>query len=203
MKEDYHQQDQNSPPFMETEYYRVVDDTPSKGFTVEECYKVIGDVPKGFTAEEYYKVTQGPEKADSLEDLDKPSEVEGTLKVEEGEVVAKVCEYFSKTFNCQNLSPVYKFSFSVGPGKDCETDVVLRGSDSQPPVAIAECKGSDGANYGRRQLWGYLSATNTRFGLFASSLNPDDWVLYENLRHFRFRRIERSQFEREVIDGNY
>ena len=203
MKDNYHQRDQDSPIFIGEEYYRVVEDTASEGFSAQGYYKVVDDIgDDGFTAEEYYKITKGPEKADSLEDLDKPPEVEETLKVEEGEVVTKVCEYFSKTFNCQNLSPVCKVSFPVGSVKDCEADVVLRGNESQPFVAIAECKGSDGANYGRRQLWGYLCANNTRFGLFASSLNPDDWIFYENLRHFRFRRIERSQFESEVAAGN-
>ena len=59
MKEDYHQQNQDSPPFMEKEYYRVVGDTPSESFTVEECYKVVGDTPiEGFAAEEYYKIIE-------------------------------------------------------------------------------------------------------------------------------------------------
>ena len=205
MKEDYHQQDQDSSLLME-EYYRVVADTPSEGFTAEECYRVVADTPsEGFTAEEYYKIIQGPEQPDSFEDLDTAPETEGTLKVEEGDVEKAVYDYFSQImFRRQNLSPVLKPSFTVGSVKNCEADVVLRSRDeSQPFVAIAECKGSDGANYGRRQLFSYLCAKNTRFGIFANSLNLDNWIFYENLRHFRFRRIERCKFEHEVAAGNY
>ena len=205
MKGDYHRTHQDYPPFIREEYYKVVEETAPEGFTAEKCYKVVKETAsEGFTAEEYYKITEGPEQADSLEDLDKAPEGEGTLRVKEEEVVNKVCAYFSETIFCrQDLSPVCKASFPVGPAKNCEADVVLRGSESQPFVAIAECKGSNGANYGRQQLWGYLSANNTRFGLFANSLNPDEWIFYENLRHFRFRLIKRSQFENEVIAGNH
>ena len=65
-------------------------------------------------------------------------------------------------------------------------------------VAIAECKSPNGTSY-TEPLKSFLCATDTPFGIFASSTNRDSWIFYENLRHNRFQRIERSDFERRVL----
>ena len=203
MKNDYHQLDQDSPPSTTgKDYYRVVEDGGNASFTAEECYKVVGDTPtEGFTAEEYYKITEGPEKADSLEDLDKPPEVEPTQDHEK--IKEAVKKYFSESFPNSGFESKYEAPIDIG-GKNGQADLELYVPEKDKRVVIAEAKkGKKDANYGRHQLFAYLSTTNTRFGIFANSLNRDNWIFYENLRHFRFRRIERSQFEEKVANGNY
>ena len=76
-------------------------------------------------------------------------------------------------------------------------DIVLRDKDGNF-IAIAECKLSGGTSY-TEPLKSYLCATDTPFGIFASSTDRDSWVFYENLRHNRFRQIECSDFERRVL----
>ena len=65
-------------------------------------------------------------------------------------------------------------------------------------VAIAECKQTGVVTYGLEQLKSYLCATDTQFGVFANSIEPDNWEFYENLKRNRFRDITLNQFEREV-----
>ena len=77
-------------------------------------------------------------------------------------------------------------------------DLVLRDADENF-IAIAECKSPSETNY-TEQLKSYLCATDTPFGIFASSTNKDSWIFYENLRHNRFQRIERSNFEKWVFE---
>ena len=180
----------------------VVEDRGNASFTAEECYKVVGDtLTEGFTAEEYYKITEGSEKADSLEDLDKPPQVESTQDHEK--IKEAVKKYFSESFSNSGFEPKDEAPIDIG-GKNGKADLELYVPKKDKRVAIAEVKkGKKDANYGRYQLFAYLSATNTRFGIFANSLNRDNWIFYENLRHFRFRRIERSQFEKEVANGSY
>ncbi len=69
-------------------------------------------------------------------------------------------------------------------------------------IAIVECKllaGSGHGEYNHEPLKSYLCATDTLFGIFASNINPDSWIFYENLRHNRFRQIKRSDFEKRVL----
>lgn len=184
------------------EYYRVVSETPPEGFTVKELYKVVGETPsEGFTAEEWNKIIEGPEKVDSLEYLDRPPKVDGTQKHEE--VKKAVKEYFSKSFSNSSFTNRPEQPIDIGT-TDGKVDVGLYAMETGKYVALSEVKrGNDDANYGRRQLFAYLCATNTRFGIFANNLKADDWIFYKNLRHFRFRRIARSQFEEEVKKNNY
>ena len=78
-------------------------------------------------------------------------------------------------------------------------DIVLR--DAQENfIAITECKSPSETSY-TEPLKSYLCATDTPFGILASSTNRDSWIFYENLRHNRFRRIERSDFERRVLSS--
>ena len=66
-------------------------------------------------------------------------------------------------------------------------------------VAIAECKLASETSY-TEPLKSFLCATDTPFGIFASSTNRNSWIFYENLRHNRFQRIERSDFEKWVFE---
>ena len=89
---------------------------------------------------------------------------------------------------------------SIQMGKiHSRADIVLRDAEGNF-VAIAECKLWGGANYGPERLKSYLRATDTPFGIFASSTSRDSWIFYENLRHNRFQRIERSDFEERVLE---
>lgn len=184
------------------EYYRVVSETPTEGFTVEECHKVVSETPsEGFTAKAFYKIIEGPEKADSLEDLDKPPEVEGTHDHEK--VKKAIKDYFSKAFSDFGFESKPEQTIDIG-GVRGKPDVALYAPKKGKYVAIAEAKqGIKDSNYGRYQLFAYLCLTNTRFGIFANSLDRNNWIFYENLRHFRFRQIKASQFEKEIRKDRY
>ena len=116
----------------------------------------------------------------------------------EDKVVEKVFAYFSEP----------KFSeFSIT--RECEiqmgtdnrvADIVLRDADGRF-IAVAECKAPGGADYGIPQLKSYLSATDTRFGLFAPRIERDSWVFYENLRRNVFSQIDLIGFEKKVLEG--
>ena len=77
-------------------------------------------------------------------------------------------------------------------------DLVLLNSKRQL-AAIVECKGIGYENGGIDQLKSYLSASDAPLGVFANSLEPDDWVCYENLKRGRFREISQSQFEARIL----
>ena len=78
-------------------------------------------------------------------------------------------------------------------------DIVLRDAEGNF-VAIAECKLSIETNYDPEPLKSYLCATDTPFGIFASGTDRDSWIFYQNLRHNRFRQIERSDFEKRILE---
>ena len=60
-------------------------------------------------------------------------------------------------------------------------DIVLL-DEAEKFVAIAECKQKGVVNYGHKQLQSYLCATDTPLGIFANSMDPEDWKFYENLK---------------------
>lgn len=69
-------------------------------------------------------------------------------------------------------------------------------------ITIAECKyitSSDNDAYRHEPLKSFLCATDSLFGIFAPSINPDSWIFYENLRHNRFQQITRTDFEEQVV----
>ena len=110
-------------------------------------------------------------------------------------VVEAVVNYFSK--------PEFREFFI-----ETEHEIQM-GSDSRRPdivildaegnfVAIAECKRSGVVDRGYEQLQSYLSATDTQFGVFANSTNPDQWKFYENLRRKQFPPMRRLAFERKI-----
>ena len=78
-------------------------------------------------------------------------------------------------------------------------DIVLRDSEGNF-VAIAECQSFASSNRGPEPLKSFLSATDTQFGIFAPATSRDSWIFYENLRRNRFRQIERSDFEKRVLE---
>ena len=83
------------------------------------------------------------------------------------------------------------------PGR---TDVVLiRDTDeTETFAAIAECKGAGYEGDGRAQLNGYLSVTNTDFGIFANRVDPSQWEFYKKQGQNEYQEIPCDQFKREV-----
>ena len=120
-------------------------------------------------------------------------------RLREFDVVEAVVAYFSE-------SMFAKFSIrrecGIQIGKIySRADIVLRDAEENF-VAIVECKlqrYSDHDNYRHEPLKSFLCATDTPFGIFASGTSRDSWVFYENLRHNRFRQIERTDFEKRVL----
>ena len=68
-------------------------------------------------------------------------------------------------------------------------------------AVIAECKGAGFVGDGREQLYSYLSATDTRFGVFANRADSNDWEFYENRRRNQFDRITSDQFQDGIVKG--
>ena len=136
----------------------------------------------------------------ALELAEKQGEKDFIIAVEERlqelDVVEAVIAYFSE--------PKFTKFFmlrecSIQMGKiHSRADIVLRDAEGNF-VAIAECKLSVETIYGPEPLKSFLCATDTPFGIFASDINRDSWIFYENLRHNRFRRIEQSDFEKKVF----
>ena len=68
-------------------------------------------------------------------------------------------------------------------------------------VAIAECKASPlpiPRAQARAQLKGYMSATNTQYGVLAVGEDPGNWEFCENRYNNWFIEINREDFERGV-----
>ena len=68
-------------------------------------------------------------------------------------------------------------------------------------VAIAECKTSPlpiPRAQARAQLKGYMSATNTRYGVLAIGEDPGNWEFCENKYNNWFAKINRENFERGI-----
>ena len=68
-------------------------------------------------------------------------------------------------------------------------------------AVIAECKGAEYVGHGIEQLKSYLSATDTRFGIFANRVDDSQWEFYENRRQSQIDQIDRSEFEMGVVNG--
>ena len=117
----------------------------------------------------------------------------------EAPIVEAVVNYFSKPqfreFFIETEHEIQMGTYNRRP------DIVLL-DKSEGFVAIAECKQIGVVTYGREQLKSYLCATDTQFGVFANSTNPDEWEFYENLRRNRFTpSMERFPFERKIATG--
>ena len=125
-----------------------------------------------------------------------PSNIKSST-ISEVKVANTVAMYFSEP-KFAKFSVIRECEIQIGPSS-YRADTVLRDAEGNF-IAIAECKLQGRANYGPEQLKSYLCATDAPFGIFASSTNRDSWVFYENLRHNRFRHIERSDFEKGVLE---
>ena len=84
--------------------------------------------------------------------------------------------------------------------KTRKADLVLRDGKGNF-IAIAECKSPDGAIFGKERLKDYLSASGTRFGLFATSPNRADWRYCERKDGNIFVTIQQAVFEAGVLNG--
>ena len=136
----------------------------------------------------------------ALELAEKQEEKDFSVAIEERlqelDVVEAVIAYFSEPM-FPKFSILRECRIQIGVIHS-RADIVLR--DAQENfIAIAECKLSGGTSY-TEQLKSYLCATDAPFGIFASTINRDSWIFYENLRHNRFQRIERSDFEERVVE---
>ncbi len=116
--------------------------------------------------------------------------------IPEASIADTVTKYFSDP-KFAKFYVVRECEIQIG-SVSSRADIVLRDGVGNF-VAIAECKLQDRTAYGPKQLKSFLSATDTTFGIFASGTNEDSWIFYENLRHNRFRQIEQSDFEKEVL----
>ena len=117
----------------------------------------------------------------------------------EGIVVEEVDRYFSDP-RFQKFSIEKEYPIQMG-SDNRRADVVLVDSAGRL-VAIAECKRVGVEGQGLDQLKSYLSATDTRFGLFANSTHPAAWDFYENLGRNEVRSMTRSEFEKRVKKEN-
>ncbi len=135
-----------------------------------------------------------------LELAEKQKESGFSIAVEERlrdlDVVEAVVGYFSEP-RFAKFSMLRECRIQIGAIHG-RADIVLR-DEKGNFIAIAECKLSGRTSY-TELLKSYLCATDTPFGIFASSRNKDSWVFYENLRHNRFRQIEQSDFEQQVLE---
>lgn len=113
-------------------------------------------------------------------------------------VVEEVVRYFSDP-KFQKFSIEKEYPIQMG-SDNRRADVVLLNS-AKHLVAIAECKRVGVEGHGLKQLKSYLSATDTRFGIFANSTHPAAWDFYENLGRNQVRSMTRSEFEERVVDG--
>ena len=83
------------------------------------------------------------------------------------------------------------------PGR---ADVVLikHEDGAETFAAIAECKGAGYEGNGRAQLKGYLSVTNTRFGIFANRADPSQWEFYKEQGQNQYQEITCDQFKEGI-----
>ena len=113
-------------------------------------------------------------------------------------VEEEVVRYFSDP-RFQKFSIKKQYQIQMG-SVNRRADVVLVDSADRL-VAVAECKRVGVEGQGLDQLKSYLSATDTRFGIFANSTYPAAWDFYENLGRNQVRPMTRSEFEERVVNG--
>ena len=116
--------------------------------------------------------------------------------IPEASIADTVAKYFSEP-KFANFSTDRECSIQIGPISYI-TDIVLRDSEGSF-LTIVECKSLRNSNRGTQQLKSFLCATDTPYGILASSTNRDTWNFYENLRHNRFQEIDRVSFEKQIL----
>ncbi len=112
---------------------------------------------------------------------------------------------FSNPTDLYSIKTEYRIQ--IGSSK-CRADVVLVKEDlpliwgfqENPLIVIVECKAVGREGDGVEQLKSYLAAADTRFGIFAASLQADDWQYYENHGRNKFVSISPQDFEAQVRD---
>ena len=124
-----------------------------------------------------------------------PPSLENSI-ISEVKVANAVATYFSEP-KFEKFSVVRECEIQIGL-VSYKADIVLRDAEGNF-IAIAECKSQVRTNYGHEPLKSYLCATDTPYGIFASGTSGDSWVFYKNLRHNRFRQIQQSAFEKEIV----
>ena len=116
----------------------------------------------------------------------------------EDRVVQAVYTYFD-ALGGNGFSPQKARQIQMGSANR-EADVALV-DENGSFAAIAECKGAGYVGHGIEQLKSYLSATDTRFGIFANRACRGQWKFYENRRRNQFDQIDRCKFEAGVVEG--
>ena len=122
-------------------------------------------------------------------------------RLSEDEVREAVTTYFTQ--NEFTVDTECDIQFGAGRGRNHGiADVVVKNSEGYW-VAIVECKSERIGRTlkGEWQLKSYLSATDTRFGILASSREPDDWLFFENLRSNVFIIRDKPYFNAHVSDS--
>ena len=99
------------------------------------------------------------------------------------------------------FSPQKERQIQIG-SDNRRADVVLVKNGTETFAAIAECKGAGYVGHGIEQLKSYLSATDTRFGIFANRADPKDWKFYKNRRANCIPEIDLPEFKEGVVEGS-
>ena len=115
----------------------------------------------------------------------------------ETKVAEAVYAYFDE-LQVNGFSPYKECHIQFG-SRNGSADVVLA-DGNRSFAAIAECKGARYVGHGIEQLKSYLSATDTRFGVFANRADPNQWKFYENRRGNCIPEIDCSEFEAGVVE---
>lgn len=124
------------------------------------------------------------------------SQCYGVSPDREPKVEEAVYGYLSE-INIHGFLPQQQHKIQFG-SRNGISDVVLVKGDDGTLAVVAECKGAGYVGHGIEQLKSYLSATDTRFGIFANRYDRSQWKFYENRRHNVFETLTRSQFENGV-----
>ncbi len=113
----------------------------------------------------------------------------------EDRVVQTVYAYFD-ALGGNGFSPQKERQIQMGASNRKADVVLVNGNESF--AAIAECKGAGYVGHGRAQLNGYLSASNTRFGIFANRADPSQWEFYKEQGQNQYQEITCDQFKEEI-----
>ena len=111
----------------------------------------------------------------------------------EDRVVQAVYAYFD-ALGGNGFFPEKERQIQIG-ADDRRDDVVLVKDGTETFAAIAECKGAGYEGNGKAQLNGYLSASNTHFGIFANRIDPGQWEFYKKQGQNQYEPIACDQFK--------
>ena len=114
----------------------------------------------------------------------------------EDRVAQAVYAYFN-ALGGNGFSPKKEQQIQIG-FDNRRADVVLVKDGTETFAAIAECKGAEYEGNGRAQLNGYLSASNTDFGIFANRVDPSRWEFYKEQGQNQYNPITPDQFKKEI-----